>query len=135
MPPPSNVPVAKSYRILIIDDSRDAAHILKILLGKAGHRVEVANSGASGIEAAARFLPEIALCDISMPGMDGYQVAQALRANETTRTAFLVALTGYGQDDDRAKALDSGFDEHLIKPVSFSTLQSLIAAMPPREQG
>jgi CheY-like chemotaxis protein len=123
-----------SRRILIIDDSRDASHSLKMLLGKVGHQVEVANSGKSGIEAAERFLPEIVLCDIGMPGMDGYEVAQSLRADETTRAAYLVAVTGYGQDADRLKALESGFDEHLTKPVGLSTLQSMIAAMSPREQ-
>jgi CheY-like chemotaxis protein len=135
MPPPSDDPIPNSYRILIVDDSRDAAHVLRMLLRKIGHQVEVADNGKSGIELATTFLPEIVLCDISMPGMDGYQVAKSLRASETTRTAYLVALTGYGQDDDRAKALESGFDEHLIKPVGFATLQSLIATMPRREQG
>ena len=89
MPPTVNDPTKKSYRILIIDDSRDASYSLKILLGKVGHQVEVAESGKAGIEAAERFLPAIVLCDISMPGMDGYQVAESLRASETSRRAYL----------------------------------------------
>lgn len=132
MPPSSTEPLARSYRILIIDDSRDASYPLKLLLGKIGHQVEVAGNGKSGVESAERFLPQIVLCDISMPGMDGYQVAQQLRAGDTTRGAFLVALTGYGEDDDRQRALRAGFDEHLVKPVGIATLQSLIAAMPER---
>jgi CheY-like chemotaxis protein len=123
-------PVPNPRRILIIDDSRDAAHTLKMLLGKVGHQVEVVTDGASGIETARRSAPEIIFCDIGMPGMDGYQVAAALRADETTRNAYLVALTGYGQDDDQTKALQSGFDKHLTKPVGWSTLQSIIAEVP-----
>jgi CheY-like chemotaxis protein len=127
--PPSNSPESKSYRILVIDDSRDAAYTLKMLLGKIGHEVETADSGKSGIEAAARFSPHIVLCDIGMPDLDGYQVARVLRAAEAKRQAYLVALTGYGQDEDRLRALESGFDQHLTKPVSLSTLQAMIAAV------
>jgi CheY-like chemotaxis protein len=125
--------VLNPRRILIIDDSRDAAHTLKMLLGKVGHQVEVADDGQSGIAAARQFVPEIVFCDIGMPGMDGYQVAEALRADETTRNAYLVAVTGYGQDDDQAKALQSGFDRHLTKPVGWSMLQSIIAEIPPQQ--
>jgi CheY-like chemotaxis protein len=114
-------------RILVIDDSRDAAHMLKVLLTKIGHQVEAVCDGRQGVEAATQSLPEIVFCDIGMPTMDGYEVAQALRADERTRGAYLVALTGYGEDDDRAKAIDAGFDQHLVKPIGLATLQQAIA--------
>jgi CheY-like chemotaxis protein len=125
-----NQSMTHSCRILIIDDSRDASYTLKMLLSKAGYAVETAGDGQRGVDAAKLVPPDIVFCDINMPGMDGYQVAQALRSEEITRGAYLVALTGYDRDDDRLKALQAGFDEHLVKPVGWSTLKALIAAVP-----
>ena len=124
--------MAKPFRILVIDDSRDAAYTMKMLLSKAGHLVETAINGRLGIDAAKRSPPDIVFCDIGMPDIDGYQVAEQLRADEATRHAYLIALTGYGRDDDRAKALAAGFDEHLVKPVAWPVLQETIAAVASR---
>jgi CheY-like chemotaxis protein len=123
------------YRILVIDDSRDAAYMLKMLLTKIGHSVETANEGRQAVEAAKQAPPDIVFCDISMPGMDGYEVAQALRADEQTRGAYLVALTGYGQEDHRTRAADAGFDQHLVKPVGLAVLQETIAKIGVRREG
>jgi len=127
--------MTQPYRILVVDDSRDAAFLLKILLAKIGHTVEIASDGRSAICAAQAEPPDIVFCDISMLGMDGYQVAEQMRADETTRGAYLVALTGYGNDADRARALQSGFDAHLVKPVGLSVLQATIEEVEKRREG
>src|SRR4051794_33339774 len=103
-----------------------------MLLELIGHEVEVAFDGADGLEKARALRPEVVLCDIGLPGMDGYAVARALRAAPETRGAFLIALTGYGQDDDRRRALEAGFDTHLLKPVDLEALRRLLASPGPR---
>jgi CheY-like chemotaxis protein len=115
-------------RCLLIEDHVDAAESLAMLLELIGHEVEVAFDGASGLVKARASSPEVVLCDIGLPGMDGYAVARALRAAPETSTAFLIALTGYGQDDDRRRALEAGFDAHLIKPVDLEALRRLLAS-------
>jgi CheY-like chemotaxis protein len=115
-------------RCLLIEDHVDAAESLAMLLELIGHEVEVAFDGASGLAKAHASSPEVVLCDIGLPGMDGYAVARALRAAPETSTAFLIALTGYGQDDDRRRALEAGFDAHLIKPVDLEALRRLLAS-------
>jgi signal transduction histidine kinase/ActR/RegA family two-component response regulator len=114
-------------RILVIEDNRDAAEMLCELLGMGGHRVEAAHSGPAGLEAARRFAPEVVLCDIGLPRMDGYAVGRRLRADPLTCGARLVALTGYGQEDDRLRSREAGFDLHLVKPVGPDVLQRLLA--------
>jgi PAS domain S-box-containing protein len=133
--PPIVASSTGKFKILVIDDSVDAAFPLQALLTLNGHQVETATSGAEGIETAHRFLPDLVLCDIGLPGgMDGYAVARALRANSATRRTCLAAVTGYGQDEHRRKALEVGFDQHFTKPVPWATLQSLIATLPLRSQ-
>ena len=114
-------------RCLLIEDHVDAAESLAMLLELIGHEVEIAFDGAAGLEKARTQRPEVVLCDIGLPGMDGYAVARALRAAPETAASFLIALTGYGQDDDRRRALDAGFDAHLVKPVDLETLRRLLA--------
>ena len=116
----------RSRRCLLIEDHVDAAESLAMLLELAGHEVEVAFDGADGLAKARALRPEVVLCDIGLPGMDGYAVARALRAAPETGAAFLVALTGYGQDDDRRHALEAGFDTHLTKPVDLEALRRLL---------
>jgi DNA-binding response OmpR family regulator len=121
----------RTYRILVIEDNRDAAESMKMLLGLVGHRVETAYTGASGVEAARAFHPQVVLCDIGLPGgMDGYAVAQALR--QEFCSAYLIALTGYGQEEDRCRACEAGFDQHMMKPVDFDELQAVLASFPVR---
>ncbi len=114
-------------RILVIEDNVDAAETLRDLLEIFGHQVEVAQTGALGIASARRFHPEVVLCDIGLPGMDGYAVASELRQDPETASARLVALTGYGRDSDRQRSEEAGFDLHMVKPVAPADLQSLLA--------
>lgn len=126
---------ARPLRILIIDDRRDASYPLRKLLEFDGHTVEVAVDGPSGIELALATRPDVVLCDIGLPGgMSGYNVAQALRADDRTRQARLIAVTGYGQEDDRRRAREAGFDNHLTKPVGLPELRSLLASALPAEK-
>ncbi len=129
--PAKTAPAASSppaRRVLIIDDSPTVARSLSLLLRVSGHTVAVASDGPSGIEQARQFRPDVILCDISMPGvMDGYEVARALRSDAATKSIFLVAVTGLGQEDDRRQALAAGFDRHLSKPIVDSVLDQLLA--------
>ncbi|MES1245017.1 MAG: MEDS domain-containing protein [Acidobacteriota bacterium] len=114
-------------RILVVEDNADAAATLRDFLELSGHEVELASSGADGVKAARQFHPEIVLCDLGLPGMDGYQVAAALRKDPDTASAKLIAVTGYGRDEDRRKSKEAGFDLHLTKPVDPAQLRRLLA--------
>ena len=130
-PAPAIPPAALSHaeravtplRILIIEDNPDAATSLQDLLQMDGHTVHVAFSGPQGLAAARRLLPEVVLCDIGLPEMDGYEVALALRQLPELADTFLIALTGYGQEDDQRRARAAGFNVHLTKPVDFEELK------------
>jgi CheY-like chemotaxis protein len=104
-------------RVLVIEDNRDAADSLQMLLEFCGHDVSVAYSGDGGLMVAKEGLPDAIVCDIGLPGMDGYAIARALRHDPRTAGIRLIALTGYGQEENRREALEAGFDSHLIKPV------------------
>jgi PAS domain S-box-containing protein len=108
---------AGNLRILIVEDNPDAAETLRTLLGAYGYRVRVADTGPAGLAAAEAEPPDIILCDIGLPGMDGCAVAQAIRQQPRFATTRLVALTGYGQEGDRERAQAAGFDDYLVKPV------------------
>ncbi|HEY7215786.1 MAG TPA: ATP-binding protein, partial [Thermoanaerobaculia bacterium] len=126
--PTSAKPAAPARRCLVIEDHEDAAESLALLLRLDGHETEVAFTADEGLEKARRFRPDVVLCDIGLPGaMDGYGVARALRENEETRSAYLIALTGYGQEEDRRRALEAGFDTHLTKPADLDMLRRLLA--------
>src|SRR5262245_13568639 len=114
-------------RVLIVDDNRDAARSLCMLLQMEGHEVSVAHDGPSGLKAAEADPPEVVLLDIGLPGMDGLEVARRLRQSAHGQDLVLVALTGYGQDDDVRRSLDAGFNAHVIKPVKLEMLNKLIA--------
>jgi len=113
-------------RILVVDDNRDAAHALKLLLETDGHEVQVAADGAAGLAMARQYQPDVALLDIGLPHMDGYELARRMREEPGLGGSLLVAVTGYGQMHDRARASASGFNHHLVKPVEFSALQRLL---------
>ncbi len=115
------------HRILIIEDNEDESSTLKELLELSGHEVWTALDGPAGLAAARRHHPEIVICDIGLPGMDGYQVARALRADAATRCAFLVALTGYARPDDARRAAEAGFDRHVGKPPIAEGLERMFA--------
>lgn len=113
-------------RVLVADDNHDAADMLGLLLNTSGAEVQVVYNGPAALAAMNANQPELVLLDIGMPGMDGYEVARRIRAQERFNTVRLVALTGWGQEEDRQKSRASGFDEHLTKPVDFHALQALL---------
>jgi signal transduction histidine kinase/CheY-like chemotaxis protein len=119
-------PVAPGRRVLIVDDNKDAGDALAMLLELAAHEVRVAYSGRGALTLAQTFRPEVAFIDIGMPDLNGYEVAQALRREPWGAQIRLVALTGWGQHDDRQRAKDAGFDRHLTKPVDSEALQPLL---------
>jgi PAS domain S-box-containing protein len=121
------VPSREGLRVLVVEDQRDAAASLRMLLEVLGHETRVAYTGPDGVCAAAEWRPDIVLCDIGLPGLDGYGVARELRLNPITAQVRLLALTGYGTDEDRRLTREAGFDLHLTKPVAPETLQDVLA--------
>ena len=113
-------------KILIIEDGRDAAESLRLLLSLRGFEVAVAYAGPDGLEQAHRFVPDAVICDLGLPGMSGYEVARALRADTATASALLVCVSGYGQPGDQKLAREAGFDEVLVKPAEPSLLVRLL---------
>ncbi len=125
-PAASDAPV---YRVLVVDDNVDAAESLAALLQLQGHATCVAHDGNQALSAAHDFRPEIVFLDIGMPGKDGYEVARELRGQPATRQAVLVALTGWGAREDRARTRSAGFDHHLTKPAGLADVEALMAGM------
>jgi signal transduction histidine kinase/ActR/RegA family two-component response regulator len=117
-----------ALRILVVDDNEDAAGTLAMLLEVAGHKVLVEHAPGQALARAREAAPQVCLLDIGLPGMDGAELARRLRAQPETAHALLVAVTGYGQDSDRARAREAGFDHHLVKPVDLDRLQALLDA-------
>jgi CheY-like chemotaxis protein len=112
--------------VLVVEDNDDARETLKALLEILGHRVETARDGLSGLEMALAIVPDVALVDVGLPLMDGLELARRARASLGDRV-MLVALTGYGSAEDRARALAAGFHDHVTKPVDVAVLQSVLA--------
>jgi CheY-like chemotaxis protein len=118
--------VGRRLRVLVIEDNPDAAETLCDLLALFGHEAEIAMSGPAGLEMARSRQPDVALCDIGLPEMDGYAVARRLRADPSTASIRLVALTGYGRQADCDEAAAAGFEMHLTKPVGPEVLKQLL---------
>jgi CheY-like chemotaxis protein len=116
----------RGKRILVVDDNRDLALGMSRLLSMVGHTVQTVYNGPAAIEAARESLPEVILLDIGLPGMDGYEVAANLRTAGQGNRPLIVAVTGYGHEEDVRRSLESGFDYHLVKPVDHNTLLSLL---------
>ncbi|KFI06726.1 ATP-binding protein [Massilia sp. BSC265] len=116
-----------AVRVLVVDDNADAAQMLATLLEAHGHVVSVEYDGTGGLARALRERPEVMLLDIGLPDMDGHELARRLRASPDTANAMLIALTGYGQSDDRERARQAGFDRHLVKPADLSELLRILA--------
>jgi PAS domain S-box-containing protein len=126
--PPEAAREVVPKRILVIEDNRDSAETLRMLLALSGHRVQVAHTGAEGLAMAKAEPPEVILCDIGLPGgMDGYEVVQAIQGIPELRSTYLVAMTGFGQDEDRMRAVQAGFHNHLTKPADPDELLCLLA--------
>jgi signal transduction histidine kinase len=117
-------------RILIADDNNDALESLATLLQLSGHEVYTATNGGTALQSIERHLPEVVLLDIGMPMLDGYEVARRIRAQPWGQRITLVALTGWGQDSDRRRSREAGFDSHLVKPLDLETLTDLLARLP-----
>ena len=123
---PAPVKSARTARILVADDNRDAASSLATLLRLDGHEVRVANDGAQALAAAEAFVPQIALLDIGMPKRNGYEVARAIRTSQWGASMVLVAVTGWGQSEDKRRAKDAGFDHHFTKPLDLDVLAAFV---------
>jgi signal transduction histidine kinase/ActR/RegA family two-component response regulator len=129
--PESALPVQGSSRVLIVEDNGDAAESLRMLLELLGHQVRVAQDGFVALDILSVESFDVILVDIGLPGMDGYALANHIRALPKSKMTRLVALTGYGQDEDRRRALAAGFDQHLVKPIDIDRLQALLAERAP----
>jgi len=126
---------AQQLRVLIVDDNVDGAQTLSLLVGMHGHETALAHNGPDALKVIGRFRPELAFVDIGLPGLNGYELARRVRANEIDgpgRPMMLVALTGWGSEDDKARAAAAGFDRHLTKPVDPHEVEALLAALPYR---
>jgi signal transduction histidine kinase/DNA-binding response OmpR family regulator len=131
--PERPAPAVRSQRILIIEDSADAAQSMRMLLTMIGHEVAVASTGRAGLEMAGEFRPAVVLCDLGLPGgMDGFAVARAMRQDPALSSVYLIAATGYGQAEDMMRSKEAGFDAHLTKPLDFANLQGLLTTLPRR---
>jgi CheY-like chemotaxis protein len=113
-------------RVVIIEDNQDAADALRLLLDLHGYEVQVAHTGPEGVRLAQEWAPDVVLCDIGLPGLDGYGVATALRQDPVMAQVCLIAVTAYGSDADRQRCLEVGFDQHLVKPVDPAVLLQLL---------
>lgn len=116
-------------RLLVVDDNKDAAESMSMLLEMWGHEVAFAYDGPSALVTAEQWQPEAVFLDIGLPGMDGYEVAERLRELPQAKDAVLIAITGYGQEDDRRRSQRAGIDHHLVKPVAPDALRDLIDSL------
>jgi CheY-like chemotaxis protein len=122
------VAAAARRRVLIVEDNRDSADSLRMVFELTGYDVTVAYTGPEGAEAARQVRPDLVICDIGLPGMDGYAVARRIRADLGADQPVLVALTGYGEAADRDRALAAGFDRHFTKPADPFALEAVLTA-------
>jgi len=121
--------------VLIADDDRDMVATLAAILNDEGHMVREVYRGTEVLRLIDEFDPDVALIDIGMPGMSGYDLARRLRATPAGETAYLVALTGWGQDEDRRRSREAGFDHHWVKPIDIAAVQQVVASVTPGPPG
>ncbi|HEY1229635.1 MAG TPA: hybrid sensor histidine kinase/response regulator, partial [Ramlibacter sp.] len=132
-PPAGALPQVHALDILVVEDNTDAAEVLQMVLETCGHRVVVAHAGDAAVRLAADRHFDAVVCDIGLPGLDGYAVARALRATERHRGTFLLAVTGYGGAESHRKGLEAGFDDLLTKPLPSEHLLEILARLPARQ--
>ncbi|MGV3559215.1 response regulator [Larkinella arboricola] len=125
---------APGYRILVVDDNQDSATTLTMLLKLKGNEVHTRYGGRTGLEAAENLHPQVVILDIGMPGMDGYETCRHIRQQPWGKDTVIVALTGYGREEDKRKTQEAGFDGHLIKPVDLASLTQLLDTLFSRER-
>jgi CheY-like chemotaxis protein len=128
-PPPADMakPTGRVLRVLVVDDNVPAASILEMLVLSSGHLVRMAHTGPTALAAALAYRPDVMLLDIGLPGLDGFEVAKRIRQEPLLRDIMLVALTGYGEESDRLRSQEAGFDHHLVKPVDFEKVRQILA--------
>jgi len=124
-----STPVTPGHRLMVVDDNQDAALSLSMLLKLQGHDVRIANSGQTALQLAADFVPEAIFLDIGMPGMDGYEVARRILSSPRLEQTLLIALTGWGQQDDRRRTTEAGFHFHLVKPPEPEAIDEILAVL------
>jgi len=129
------LPTVRCRRILVADDFPQSAETLARLLRHDGSEVRVAQDGAEAFDTAAEFRPDVVVLDIAMPKLNGYEAARKIRAQPWGRHMVLIALTGWGQQQDRRRTQDAGFDAHLTKPVNFAAIMDLLAKLPATSAG
>jgi CheY-like chemotaxis protein len=117
----------KGLRVMVVDDNVDTARILAMLLRSEGHDASALSNGKAALDAAKSRKPDVILLDLGLPGMDGLEVCRRLRQDREFDKTLLVALTGYGQEEDKQRSFQAGFDAHLVKPVGLSELEELLA--------
>src|SRR5829696_107617 len=115
------------FRILVVDDNHDSALSLAMMLSIMGHETRTAHDGESAVSTAENFLPDVVLLDIGLPKLNGYEVAQRIRGNDWGRSMFLIAVTGWGQDEDRQRSSEVGLNVHMVKPVEPAALERLLS--------
>jgi signal transduction histidine kinase/DNA-binding response OmpR family regulator len=125
--PPAAMPTVRPLRILLVEDNVDVRESFRLLLQRVGHTIEEAQDGPEGVERVLALRPDVALIDIGLPGLNGYEVARKVRALAQGCPTRLIAMTGYGQDQDKQRALEAGFDAHLVKPVTYDKLVRTLA--------
>jgi DNA-binding response OmpR family regulator len=121
----------RGKRILVVDDNKDAARSLATLLQLERHETRTAGDGAEGVQQAIEFNPDVVLLDIGLPKLDGYDVCRAIRKHRLGSQPLIIALTGWGQEDDRRRSREAGFDSHLVKPVDCQELIRMIESLSP----
>jgi CheY-like chemotaxis protein len=119
-----------SRRVLIVDDNIDSAESMAVLLRLQDHEVRLAHDGEAAVDEARSFLPDVIFLDLDLPKMDGYEVAGRLRLEPAVRDMTLVAMTGYGQEEDRERTREAGFQLHMVKPVDFNKVEELLSSLP-----
>jgi CheY-like chemotaxis protein len=129
----ANISSSCKLRILIVDDNKDGARMLSLLLQRMGNEICVAHDGLEGLESARDFGPDVVLLDIGLPTLDGYEVAKRIRAEPCGQTAVLIAVTGWAREEDRQRTKEAGFNHYLLKPVEPSLLQKLLATVKPKD--
>lgn len=129
--PPTGTQAPQRFRILVVDDNHDSALSLAMMLSIMGHDTRTAHDGESAVATAEAFLPDVVLLDIGLPKLNGYEVAQRIRGAQWGATMYLIAVTGWGQDEDRQRSTEVGLDLHMVKPVEPAALERLLTELPP----
>ncbi len=125
----SEKPVAMKRRVLVVDDNRDAAMSLELMLAMMGNEIRTAHDGLEAVEAAATFRPDLILLDIGLPKLNGYDACRRIRQQPWSKGTFIAALTGWGQEEDRRRSTEAGFNLHIVKPVDLPALEKLLGGL------